>query len=294
MSSTECITWMTVGLAESVAIVTLNLCTIVVFIRNRNLRKRSMCLVINLAVVDMLAGGVAVYALFYWFGVSCNVWRGHLNVHLQGYIVEYVLAVCPGMSLFNISIIALERAHATIRPLRHRVLQKWVYGLLIVCCWVGLALSIITFELPKLDGRLNLYPKIAGILLWLSIICVSYSSTVIKVRCGAQPQRHGAASRERKLTMTLLIVTIASLLLFLPVLIFSILLYDDQFEMSFSVEFNIYSANWVLLYVNSLVNPILYVIRMPHYRSAVAALFCKKTTLRNRERRVADSPVRDL
>ena len=124
MSSSACIIWMTVALAESVAIVTLNLCTIIVFIRNRNLRKRSMYLVINLAVIDMLAGGVAVYALFYWFGVNCNVWRGHLNVHLQGYIVENILGVFPGMSLFSISIIALERAYATFRPLKYRVLKN--------------------------------------------------------------------------------------------------------------------------------------------------------------------------
>ena len=73
--------------------------------------------------------------------------------------------------------------------------------------------------------------------------------------------------------MTLLI---ASLVLLLPVLMFSILLYDGQSEMSFSVEFNIDGANWVLFYANSLVDPILYVMRMPQYRSAVAALFCKK------------------
>ena len=64
LSLSECIPWMTVGLAESVAIVTLNLCTIIVFISNRNLRKRSTYLVINLAVIDMFVGGVVVYDLF--------------------------------------------------------------------------------------------------------------------------------------------------------------------------------------------------------------------------------------
>ena len=49
LSLSNCIPWMTVGLAESVAIVTLNLYTIIVFMKNRNLRKRSMYLVINLA-----------------------------------------------------------------------------------------------------------------------------------------------------------------------------------------------------------------------------------------------------
>ena len=46
------------------------------------------------------------------------------------------------------------------------------------------------------------------------IICVSYTSIVIKVRCGVRPQHHGAASR--KLTMTLLIVTAVSVLSYLP------------------------------------------------------------------------------
>ena len=74
-SLSECIPWMTVALAESVAIVTLNLCTIIVFMRNRNLRKRSTYLVINLAVIDMFVGGFAVYGQFYWFGVACNLWE---------------------------------------------------------------------------------------------------------------------------------------------------------------------------------------------------------------------------
>ena len=287
MSSPECITWMTVGLAESVAIVTLNLCTIIVFIRNRNLRKRSTYLVINLAVTDLLVGGVAVCVLFYGFGVFCDVWKERLNVHLPDDIETGWLLFFPSVSLVNISIIALERAYATFRPLRHRVLKKWVYGLLIAYCWVGSGLTTITFELLK-GGVYDLYTKIAGLLFYLLIICVCYTSIVIKVRCGAQPQHHGAASRERKLTMTLLIVTVVSLLFYLPTSMFAVLLYSGKFEMSFPVGVNIYGALWVLLYANSLVNPILYAIRMPQYRSAVAALFRKKPALRNRERRVVN------
>ena len=65
------------SLAESVAIVTLNLCTIIVFTRNRNLRKRSMYLVINLAVIDMFVAGNAVYNLFHIPGIYCNLWSWH-------------------------------------------------------------------------------------------------------------------------------------------------------------------------------------------------------------------------
>ena len=75
-SLAECIPWITVGLAESVAIVTINLTAIIVFLKNRNLRKRSTYLMINLAVVDILAGGSAATNLFYFAGhYYCNLWN---------------------------------------------------------------------------------------------------------------------------------------------------------------------------------------------------------------------------
>ncbi|XP_068705278.1 histamine H2 receptor-like [Montipora foliosa] len=284
MNPPEWITWMTVGLAESVAIVTLNLCTIIVFTRNCNLRKRSTYLMINLAVTDMLVGGVAVFFLFYWFGVFCNVWRGHLNGHLKDYIETKLPGVFPGMSLINITIIALERAYATFRPFKHRVLKKRVYGLLIVFIWVSTALGTsLNFKYP--EGVVDVYFKIALGSFELLIICVSYSSIVIKVRCGAQPKHHGAASRERKLTVTLLIVTVASLLVFLPAITFALLIYSGKFKIPFQVDGRLYCALYVFLFANSLVNPILYAIRMPEYRSTLAALI-RKCTVRNRERRV--------
>ncbi|XP_068705283.1 histamine H2 receptor-like [Montipora foliosa] len=293
MTPPEWITWMTVGLAESVAIVALNLCTIIVFTRNRNLRKRSTYLMINLAVIDMLVGGVAVFFLFYWFGVFCNVWRrGHLNGHLEDYIETRLPNLFPGISLINIAIIALERVYATFRPFKHRVLKKRVYGLLIVLIWVSTALGI-SLNLKYPERVVGLYLKIAFSSFVLLIICVSYSSIVIKVRCGAQPRHHGAASRERKLTMTLLIVTVASLLVLVPANTFAVLLYSGKFKKPFQVDDHLYFALYVLLYANSLVNPILYAIRMPEYRSTLAALF-RKRTVRNHERRVADLPLNDL
>ena len=46
--------------------------------------------------------------------------------------------------------------------------------------------------------------------------------------------------------------------------------------MSSSAARNLDIALLFLLYANSLVNPILYAIRMPEYRSAVLALFRKR------------------
>ena len=129
LSLSDCIPWMTVGLVESVATATLNLCTIIVFIRNRNFRKRSMYLVINLAVTDMLIGGIAVYPLFYVPGVRCNLWKWKIGAN--SFMVIIFLTFFFIASFTNIAIISLERAHATFFPFRHRVLKKWVYRLII-------------------------------------------------------------------------------------------------------------------------------------------------------------------
>ena len=130
LSLSECIPWMTVGLAESVAIVTLNLCTIIVFISNRNLRKRSTYLVINLAVIDMFVGGVVVYDLFYWAGVHCNLWKWHFIEERTHHFIQVLRMLFPIGSLTNITSIALERVHAMFLPFRHRVLKEWVYRLI--------------------------------------------------------------------------------------------------------------------------------------------------------------------
>ena len=119
LTLSECIPWMTVTLAECVAIVTLNLCMIIVFMGNRNLRKRSTYLVINLVVIDMLVGGAGVYGQFYWVGARCNQWEWHITEYGA---YTFVVLLFPIGSLTNITSIALERVHATYFPFRHRVL----------------------------------------------------------------------------------------------------------------------------------------------------------------------------
>ena len=298
LSLSECIPWMTVGLAESVAIVTLNLCTIIVFIRNRNLRKRSMYLVINLAVIDMFVAGNVVFYLFHLSGIDCNLWNWHSNeVGINIFISVLTMLLAFG-SLINIAIIALERMHATFFPFKHRVLKKWVYLSIIAVVWVTSGLEAIAFVLLSQFEETDyygLYLNATFISICLLIICVCYTSIVIKVRCGAQPQHHGATSRERKLTMTLLIVTVVSVLLYLPRVIWGYVIVIRKFEIfqsfSFSVAHHLDCASLFLLYVNSLVNPILYTIRMPEYRSALLALFGKRP---QQQRQGAEFPLHDM
>ena len=56
-----CIGWLALFGTESVAIVTLNAFTIIVYLKEPGLLKRSMCVVISLAVADMFVGRFVLF-----------------------------------------------------------------------------------------------------------------------------------------------------------------------------------------------------------------------------------------
>ena len=226
-SSPECITWMVVGLTESVAIITLNSLTVIAFCRDRNLRKRSTYLVINLAVADMISGGTSTLDLFYNVGAICNFWRYNI---LSWYQIPQVLHLWfPIVSLTNMTVISLERLNATFWPFRHRSIKKSVYWVLIVAIWLtallfSFALIMTQYYTRKWDYYY--YAWSSFIFICLLVICVSYVFIFVKLRFGNQPRHHGAANRERKLTVTLFTVTSLSLsLLWLPYIITSFLFF---------------------------------------------------------------------
>lgn len=135
-SLSECIPWITVGLAESVAIVTINLTAIIIFVKNRNRCKRGTYLMINLAVVDMLAGVSAGISLFYFAGnYYCNLWKWYSYEDWEYYIVFTLEFLFPLASLIDITAIAFERFHATFWPHKYRVLKKWKYVIIITVVW---------------------------------------------------------------------------------------------------------------------------------------------------------------
>ena len=138
LSSSECITWFAAVLIVSVAIVTVNLLSIILFIKNSDLRTRGMYLVINLTVADTLVGVIFSLQFLSFSSKECKN-ANSLNVRFtwEGYMITwFIFYWFPLTSLTNITVISLERMHATFRPFRHRVIKKWVYGVIISVVWV--------------------------------------------------------------------------------------------------------------------------------------------------------------
>ena len=118
----------------------------------------------------------------------------------------------------------------------------------------------------------------------LLVICVSYVFIFVKLRFGNQPRHHGAANRERKLTVTLFTVTSLSLLLWLPYLIASFLFFAANVLSSLSETafFHLERVSVILFYANCFLNPILYTMRMPGFRRALK-LLCRQRPQAHRQ-----------
>ena len=286
---------MVVGLTESVTIIALNSLTVIAFCRDRNLRKRSTYLVISLAVADMLSGGSSALNFFDDVGETWNLWRHN---RAYWYIPQVFILWFPVCSLTNMTVISLERLNATFWPFRHRTIKKSVYWVVIIAIWLTALLFsctctlIIGYYYPHKPGYYY-YAWGSFISICLVVICVSYVSIFVKLRFGNQPRHHGAASRERKLTITLFTVTFLSLLLWLPYVITTFLFFATNILSSLSeiTLFRLELGSVILVYANCFLNPILYVMRMPGFRRALKML-CRQRPQPHRE--VEIIPLREI
>ena len=285
VSSAECSTWYAVSLTTAVVVVAVNLLSIILFVKNSNLRTRAMYLVINLTVVDMFVGGIATFfVVFHFLLYGCKA--GNISWPWQELppimvVLSTTEAWLPLTSLAGIAVISLERMHATFRPFRHRNIKKWAYGVTIAGVWILTAMIVIPFPLISLYGNLQqqwqlvfpLYFMFSYCFLCLVVICVSYTSIALKFWCGSRPPSHGAANRQRKLTVTLFIMTLVSLLLWLPYVGYTFVPRSVIHGFSFVTYLRLRLLVSLLYRTNSLVNPIIYTIRMPEFKRALLILF---------------------
>ena len=277
----ECIAWLTVFGIEAVAMVTLNALVIIIYLRKRSLRKRSMYLVINQAVADMFVGGLLIISCWY-LGSSSGFWTIAFQFRIgffvfTGIAFNFFFALA---SLLNLTAISLDRTHATFRPFKHRLVKEKIFGAVIAAVWITAGLFTTSIVLTCLDEfstfkfKATFLSYLSFFLFCLLIILVSYSSIAIKIVCGNQPHHHGATNRERKLTKTLFIVTVVSLLLTLPYVILQILnlvSIHTGVTLSFQARFRLNLFVLFLFFANSFVNPVLYTFRMPDFKRALFA-----------------------
>ena len=284
-SPLQCIPWLVVLGAECLTTVILNVIIIIAFVKQRQPLRRSKYLIIHQAIVDLLVGLV--------FGPLMIERRGSFNCDLWDYrrpgipwlfILENILGLqVYQVSLLNLAVISLERVHATFRPFKHRFIKKWVYGVIITIIWlVPTVMNSILSGIVPYTFFFIYHPIIvfAFYFTLLFVVVVCYTSICLKVRCNRLPRHHGAAGvRERKLTGTLLLVTFGSLITFLPKIVFwGFWLPSPKLVFNFYIWLPFDYSMIVITFVvaNSLINPIIYAIRMPEVRTSILLIIFRR------------------
>ena len=172
-------------------------------------------------------------------------------------------------SLVNISLISLERLHATLFPFSHCLVGKRVYLIIILCSWLFslVLLSVIVL----LDLRLSpahLYAILSHSFFSLLILTVSYAIIISTVKKNPlRPNAGPVLSTERKLTVTLFIVTVASFLIIPPWIIWTVIRYHiwSKVHVGPAVLYRIRNSFFVLHLFSYMVNPLIYAVRTVSY-----------------------------
>ena len=265
-------------LTELIAVVLINLFTLATFARNRHLRKRSTYLVINLTTADLLLGVAAVLLLILEPRIlkSHNIHGEHFNWYAFLYLT--LESLFPAASLANLSLISLERLHATIYPFRHCLICEQIYFTVITFSWLlALLFASMVAILNVFRGQLTLDFYVFASYCFITVLIITVSYVIIILNVKSSPQSHIFGSKllaEKKLSITLFVMTVASFLTILPLAVWVAMLRHIWCELSPVIADRFQLTFFTLYLCNSIINPIIYALRMQEFRKAVRKLCC--------------------
>ena len=274
--------WCLLYIIEGIIILVLNVFTLIVFTKDRHVRKRSTYLLINLSAADVGVGGLVIPTAVFRRGNTYGLWNVKMTpaLFISTHGVDILFCGCSLTFLVSISV---ERLHATRNPMRHRSMTGLAYKIWISSIWVAsfICTTVLVFCLFYDILGLQIWYVVAScVFVSLFILTFSYCAIFVTVRCSKQVQHshRGKARRERKLTTTLFIVSLVSLSVWIPYVLFTFLESHVSRQFSPAVILNARGVCEVLFYANSFLNPILYTIKMPHFRKAsvnLITVFCQ-------------------
>ena len=249
-----------------------NFITAFVFWMHRHKLKRTSFLLINLSFTDMLVGLTQI-AMVGAIAFPRTTGVRKVSNKYSPDITTCFQAAFSTASVFFLALISLERAFALMWPLRHRVTSTGTYIYSIVLVWTA-AMTVGASCLLAVYGILKYryYMALLSIVIILSLVIVSLSYLAIRTKLTHQGQAintaHNRQDNERnaKLSRTLFIVIGASVIFWFPglvVYLISLFFTPGQHSTIF-----IFLFSTMLHVTNSLVNPVIYSLRMPVFREA--------------------------
>ena len=246
----------------AVIIIISNSLSIAVLVK-RKFRKRSLYLLIDLAIADLLVGLFAVPIYM-------------IAVISESKLVPPVALDCVDMftglsSIFTLTVISLERLFAISRPLRHRQVSSDSYAIAIAMPWI-LSLAVTSVRVLQHYSIVTHHQFATVIIISLStpllITCISYC--VIWSKQSSRMQNGVRARREVRLSKTLFLITGTFVLTWLPFQV--VVVVASMCVPCKKMHIVVVFVLKLLHFSNSFLNFLIYCLRMPDYRKAVSQI----------------------
>ncbi|XP_078366656.1 adenosine receptor A3-like [Oculina patagonica] len=268
-SDHEIILWCTIYILTAIAILCANIFAIYVFTTKRLLRKRSNILLMNLATADLMIGGIAVpmFVCIFYKTLRDYQWQG--KIVNEVYIAVDIFAGLSSMTI--LAVIALERAYSVFLPLKHRCTSRRsrFYWLSAAFAWT-MAGILTSLKILTVRGTIPLsydnHIIFAFVSIALTTIMVAYVSIWTRIR--SRKKNTSYVIREKSVVHAMLTVTIFFIVMWLPFFLINVIgSFNDQLLLA--VPPNVIYAAKLMHYGNSIVNPIIYSFKLPHFRKAL-------------------------
>lgn len=276
----------------------------------RRLRNTASCLVVNLAVADLLTG-LITEPLYAAFEISNFMGTEFRTFYIIGESTAYVFV---NASILSILSLALDRFIAVKYPLSHgQKMDRHRIVTIIVLVWTySLLFSMLRFMgVPQdvfywLDLHVN-YTLFGGILigLYVSIYCTIKYQLAQSLRTQGynsetrrQPGHNEIETKmkaERKMTKTVFLLMLVAIVCMLPLYI---MLHVELLCESCMAKLAVNTMSKLsepILFLNSGLNPFLYAWTIPKYRQALKKTlrtWCLCPGKRNNQRKTTPGPFR--
>lgn len=266
--------WAIAYAAVAVAVMVGNSLTIAVFSTNRKLASaRTNFFLLSLGVADFMVGACSIpmyvaEMMFFYFREDATSVQFH-EIYLP------IDAFTGFASVFALVAIALDRAYSVLRPHRHKKITKATYLTEIFLVWFLAACVagirvLSNFTSQNLLKSVFSYAMLVCIFTSLILIFFAYAFIWHKVRNPVNLQHRTATKQEKKLAVTLSMITLVFVLTWVPFYIMNIIIMFC--ELCYVLEL-IYFAKF-LHYSNSFANFVIYALKIREFRKTVAKLLC--------------------
>ena len=255
-----------------------NVLLLVAFIKDplKCFRNSGTYLVINLSVSDCL---VCFLHLFSFWAEACLV-------------VHFLERWWPAVSLISITCISIDRFLIVAYPIKHRALIKGK----VVVLWLA-AIWTVSFVVlaSALFSEISMLIRESVFLIFSIMIMILSSALYLFTCCKLKKQSRNIALqnstggraqelrnlKEKRFFKTIIIIAFIAFVFTLPVLVFFFIntfLRLRDYIMAPDIVFMLLRF---LFQINFAVNPLMYFMRLPNYRKAFYAIYCRRTTASN-------------